>query len=363
MKGLKWSILTSVLVTGVLFIAACGGGAAPPTPHATSTPHPTDTPLTVQPPTPVATETRVPASPTPVPSTSTPAPPTPTPLPPTETPAATPTLTPVPTLEVDLYLGMVLIPAGEFTMGSSEEEIDYALQLCDEYGDCERDLFQDEYPQHSVYLDAFYIDMYEVTNAQYRECVEAGVCEPPVTTSSSSRDSYYGNSRYDDYPVIWVSWYDAHSYCEWADRRLPTEAEWEKAARGTDGRIYPWGDQWDGSRLNYCDASCSSDWRDEAFDDGYADTAPVGTYSPRGDSPYGVTNMAGNVFEWTSSAHRDYPYDADDGREDPEGGVARVLRGGSWGLSPRFGRSAQRLRFTPDWRLQDWGFRCARSSS
>ena len=237
---------------------------------------------------------------------------------------------------------MALIPAGEFTMGS--------------------DTGSDEQPIHLVYLNAFYIDKYDATNAQYRQCVLAGVCQPPEFTSSSTRDFYYGESQYGNYPVISVSWHDARTYCEWAGKRLPTEAEWEKAARGTDGRIYSWGDDWDSRRLNYCDANCSRDWRDEAFDDGYADTAPVGQYSPQGDSPYGVADMLGNVFEWTSSLYWGYPYDPNDGREDLEADGDRAARGGSWAHSQELARCAYRGFGPPEEITDPTGFRCARSS-
>lgn len=261
----------------------------------------------------------------------------------TARPAVTPPpATPTPRPEADPYAGMALIPAGEFTMGS--------------------DTISEAQPIHLVYLNAFYIDKYEVTNAQYGQCVVAGVCQPPEPVSSSTRDSYYGESQYGNYPVIAVSWHDARTYCQWAGKRLPTEAEWEKAARGTDGRIYSWGDDWDGRRLNYCDANCSRDWRDEAFDDGYADTAPVGQYSPQGDSPYGVADMLGNVFEWTSSLYWGYPYDPNDGREDLEADGDRAARGGSWAHSQELARCAYRG-FGPPEEITDCnGFRCARSS-
>jgi len=230
-----------------------------------------------------------------------------TPRPPANTPAATailsPTPIPAPVLG-DTWLrpadGMVMVyvPAGEFQMGSTEAEVDAALELCNQYyRGCERRWFEDERPIHPVALDGFWIDQTEVTNAQYARCVAAGACDPPAESGSSSRDSYYGNSAYEDYPVIWVSWDDAVDYCAWAGGRLPTEAEWEYAARGPEGRTFPWGDGFDGTRLNYCDANCELDWSDGAVDDGYADTAPVGSY-PAGASWVGALDLAGNVWEW-----------------------------------------------------------------
>jgi len=190
---------------------------------------------------------------------------------------------------------LLYVPAGEFTMGSTAED---AFAECQQFrSDCQLDRFKDEEPIHVVNLDAFWIDQTEVTNKMYALCVDAGICKEPTNISSYTHSSYYGNSEYDDYPVIHVDWNMAKAYCEWAGRRLPTEAEWEKAARGPDVNIYPWGNTFDETLANFCDTNCSFDWANKSFNDIYADVSPVGNY-PSGKSIYGVLDMAGNVWEW-----------------------------------------------------------------
>ncbi|NIS81227.1 MAG: SUMF1/EgtB/PvdO family nonheme iron enzyme [Anaerolineales bacterium] len=262
--------------------------------------------------------------------------------------------------------GMVLlyVAEGEFVMGSDDEGVEYALQLCSKYyPDCEREEFEPEQPQHVVYLDAFWIDRTEVTNEMYARCVDAGSCTPPSDYSSNTRSSYYDNPAYADYPVIYVSWYQASEYCEWAGRRLPTEAEWEKAARGDDGRIFPWGDgSYSGNHLNYCDRNCEFEWKDTTQNDGYADTAPVGTF-PRGASPYGVLDMAGNVWEWAADWFYWYYYDMSPS-QNPMGtsfGDYRVLRGGSWIFASFGARTTYRSNSDPSASGDLTGFRCAYS--
>ncbi len=229
-----------------------------------------------------------------------------------------------------LAAGPVLVPAGEFRMGTAGGS-------------------GDETPQHTVYLDAFQIDRTEVTNALYAQCVAAGVCTAPSSVNSNKRSSYYGNSQFANYPVINVSWEDARKYCAWSGGRLPTEAEWEKAARGTDGRAYPWGNESpDAQRCN--------------FDRNIGDTTPVGGY-PAGASPYGALDMAGNVWEWTADWYAEEYY-ATSPAANPQGpatGDARVLRGGSWYNDERSVRAANRYGdFPGDW--DDFiGFRCVRS--
>ena len=275
---------------------------------------------------------------------------------------------------------MVVVPAGQFEMGSN---VDIALEECREtsiiaaiaaqsqssgdptaeWGDCRRSLFADEEPVHSVTLDAYYIDRFEVTNSSYAECVAAGACDAPIQNTSFDGAIYFGHEQYDEYPVIWVSWQRAFDYCQWRGARLPTEAEWEKAARGEDGRKYPWGDgEVAGHLLNYADQNSEVEWADTAQDDGYWLTAPVGSF-PEGASPYGALDMAGNVWEWVADWH-DESYYANSPPENPPGpstGELRVARGGSWIDNDRLLRAAGRFRGNPTGGGFNVGFRCARS--
>jgi formylglycine-generating enzyme required for sulfatase activity/predicted Ser/Thr protein kinase len=254
---------------------------------------------------------------------------------------------------------MVYVPAGTFWMGSSE----------DEPGNV------DARPQHEVYLDAFWIDRTEVTNAQFTAFLNAqgNQTESGMTWLNVRAEhylieevdgQYQPKSGYEQHPAIEVTWYGANAYCVWAGKRLPTEAEWEKAARGTDERIYPWGDEFDGTRVNFCDANCDPDGENADWDDGYADTAPVGSY-PAGASPYGALDMAGNVWEWVADWYgEDYYAGSPDGNPaGPETGEYRVSRGGSWSYSPIGVRAADRTRDPPGGSYGDNGFRCALSTS
>jgi serine/threonine protein kinase/formylglycine-generating enzyme required for sulfatase activity len=192
---------------------------------------------------------------------------------------------------------LVYVPEGNFIMGTNNGDLD-------------------EKPAHTVYLDAFWIDQTEVTNKMYAKCVNAGTCAEPTFASSNTHSNYYGNPAFDEFPVIRVNWEMAKTYCEWAGRRLPTEAEWEKAARGTDQRMYPWGNEKPNSGLlNYSNL--------------VGDMTMVKSY-PNGVSPYGAYDMAGNVWEWVSSLYQPYPYSAAHGRENMNDSGSRVLRGGSW---------------------------------
>lgn len=197
---------------------------------------------------------------------------------------------------------MVHIPTGEFPMGGEKKPVS---------------------------VEAFYIDRYPVTNAEYKRFVDATGHSPP----QHWRRGTYSEGKA-DHPVVYVRWSDAAAYAEWAGKRLPTEAEWEKAARGIDGREYPWGNEFDKDR---CNTNESGIW----------DTTPVGKYSPGGDSPYGVGDVAGNVWEWTA---------------DGTGLAAMPLRGGSWLDGRHEARCSSRRRHTPQRRNEFIGFRCASST-
>ncbi len=241
---------------------------------------------------------------------------------------------------------MISIPAGRFNMGTAQDD---------------PDAYRQELPRHQVVLDAFWIDRTEVSNAQYARCVEANSCTPPRFDWSRTRDTYYGDSAYDDYPVVFVNWQQADDYCQWAGARLPTEAEWEYAARGPKALIYPWGDEFDGARLNYCDTNCGERNADEAFDDSHEDTAPVGSY-PAGASWCGALDMSGNVWEWTADWFDWYGQGPDDNPTGPPSGEHRVWRGGSWGNVPKETRSAVRNWITAPSTSDITGFRCAAST-
>ena len=236
---------------------------------------------------------------------------------------------------------MILIPAGEFTMGSDGKAIDEDKA---------------EAPVHKVTLPAYQIDKCEVTTAQYCRFLNAA-----KTTADAAGHNYLGMPQHltieqangewrpkkgcEKFPMADVTWYGATAYAQWAGKRLPTEAEWEKAARGTDGRKFPWGNTLEYSRLRF----------------GQDKIGPVGGF-PSGASPYGCLDMSGNVWEWTSSLFKPYPYVATDGREAADSAERRVARGGSWEGEPHIAHSAYRFRPFPEFAHTYLGFRCAKSA-
>jgi formylglycine-generating enzyme required for sulfatase activity len=302
---------------------------------------------------------------------------------PTATPAAPPAGAPVPIdTRVRSTDGMVMVhvPAGEFQMGNTGIQWIWGGSLRD--GDLGVQVFTDEQPGHTVYLDAFWIDQTEVTVAMFRTFVEATGYEttaeregwghpwtqgpmeeewPQVPGTDWQHPRGPESSAEDDHPVVQVSWEDAAAYCEWAGGQLPTEAQWEKAARGTDGRMWPWGNTYDGALGSFCDAQCPIErWKQDYFDDGYAFTAPVGTF-PSGASPYGALDMAGNVWEWVADWYEeDYYVDsASQNPLGPDSGTDRAMRGGAWYDNEPWVRCTVRHQNPPWSRCDDVGFRCA----
>jgi formylglycine-generating enzyme required for sulfatase activity len=262
----------------------------------------------------------------------------------------------------DLLPIFIRIPASPFPMGTPERELS---ALAKAYGGT-RESYREESSQHTLALPAFALAQTPTTNALYGAYVATSGGRAPITWRGPQPPDALR-----DHPVVDVSWEEASAFCAWlndqivdigywildySDRqskiqnpkskiRLPTEAEWEQAARGTDGRAFPWGDEWDGQRANTREA-------------GLGGTTPVGSY-PGGASPYGCLDMAGNVWEWTSSLDALYPYTAADGREDPRAPGRRILRGGCYANPHGFARCACRFRLLPTVRNPFLGFRLA----
>lgn len=289
----------------------------------------------------------------------------------------------------DMPADMVLVPAGPFLMGSNQID---KKQRSSEFG-FGKPMFLDEHPQHTVDVPAFYIDRNEVTFAEYRNFiittnyqvpgsfVDSGYLLSPrvmgyasddklrelaVDTFNIDRDTRAmtreqllsaietQRRQMDRLPITRVSWYDADAYCRWAGKRLPRESEWEKAARGTDGRIYPWGNDWSPAKAN----------TGSTVSDAEPGIRPVGSF-PAGASPYGVNDMAGNVMEWVYDWYQPYP--GSDYQSKDFGKQYRVVRGGSWGgighyAISHFYRTSYRFFLRPDAAYGDLGFRCARDA-
>jgi len=219
---------------------------------------------------------------------------------------------------------MVEIPAGEFIMGNDE-------------GD------DDEKPAHQIALEAFEIDLFEVTNADFARFVEATGYQTEAEKAGEAGWRAYAEGK-DNHPVVKVTWNDANAYCQWLGKRLPTEAEWEKAARGTDGRTYPWGNEWDPNKANVKES-------------GFRGTVAVGSFG-EGASPYGVFDMAGNVWEWTADWYQAYP--GSTYQSEYFGEKFRVTRGGGWFQEADKVTTFNRSATDPKAANDDLGFRCAR---
>jgi len=236
---------------------------------------------------------------------------------------------------------MALIPGGSFTSGAP---VDLGDQLCRKFhnGSCSRSWFADEQPVHTLTLDPFFIDKYEVTQRDFERVMKR------------NPSKFKGKIL----PVDNVTWQEAKTYCQKLGKRLPTEAEWEKASQGGVSTVYPWGDEFESGKANFCDQRCSKRWRENQFQDGYEYTAPVGNYPPNG---YGLYDMAGNVYEWVEDWYaKDYyrvrPHKNPKG---PASGSKKVMRGGSW-INYSVGvRPADRTDTDPDDRFAFSGFRCA----
>jgi len=221
---------------------------------------------------------------------------------------------------------MVLVPAGEFIMGTT---------------------FEDESPRHAVFVEAFEIDKFEVTNEEFERFIAETGYQTEAEKGGEEDNWRAYAERKPRHPVVKVTWNDALAYCQWAGKRLSTEGEWEKAARGTEGLLYPWGDEWDPARAN-------------TRESGYRGTTVVGSFR-EGASPYGVMDMAGNVAEWTSDWYKAYP--GSDFSSPYFGEKYRVIRGGGWFSDQELVRTTERSASSEELRNDDVGFRCARSVS
>ncbi len=257
----------------------------------------------------------------------------------TPTPAPTPSPTPVPLVN-DTGSLMIYLPGGPFIMGDDEGE-------------------SDERPAHRVNLDPFYMDETEVSNREYALCVADGACPRPSSLGATYHPVYFGDPAFAEYPVIFVSWYNAQRFCDWRGSRLPTEAEWEYAASYDPINLlklkYPWGDIFDGTWLNFNDGPTP-------FNDGHRDTAPITAY-PEGRSPMGLYNMSGNVMEWVADWYdpRYYRTATEVNPLGPETGEYKAIRGGSWLSSENGVRSTVRTNYDPTVSRATLGFRCAKT--
>ena len=236
--------------------------------------------------------------------------------------------------------GMIFIPGGEFIRGTASKK---AQDVCLKNNDhCKEKWFKDEEPRHPVKLNNYYIDIYEVTQKGYQF----------VMTKNPSE--FKGSNL----PVERVTWYEAVEYCEKVGKRLPTEAEWEWAAKGGKQSTFAWGNEVESNRANFCDRSCDKRWKEKQFEDGYSHTAPVGSF-PAND--FGLYDMAGNVYEWVMDWYDEDYYEKKphDNPKGPEKGNRKVIRGGSW-INYSVGvRPSDRTDAKPTKKINFVGFRCA----
>ncbi|MDA0692540.1 MAG: SUMF1/EgtB/PvdO family nonheme iron enzyme [Nitrospinae bacterium] len=236
--------------------------------------------------------------------------------------------------------GMVGIPSGELFRGSDSNQ---GYQIClMNNRDCKKSWFQDEEPANTVRLNGFYIDSHEVTQKEFQRVM-------------GDNPSVYKGSNF---PVERVTWSEATEFCERVGKRLPTEAEWEWAARGGQRSVFPWGDKAESRKANFCDKQCDKRWKESQFDDDYRYTAPVGSFPANG---YGAFDMAGNVYEWVTDWYAEDYYEKSprDNPKGPETGKRKVIRGGSWINYSTGVRPAERTEAKPAARLNFVGFRCA----
>lgn len=243
---------------------------------------------------------------------------------------------------------MVRVPAGDFKMGISEAQIQALVAK-----GAAANAFEMEKPEHTVNVGEFWIDRDLVTNAEYKKFLDSDPDRPVPDIDLTQLKGWAWDAATrtfpagrENFPVVLVDYADAAAYCQWAGNRLPTEAEWEKAARGADGRMYPWGSEWANDKTAFGEK-------------GATDASPVGSF-PSGASPYGANDMVGNVWQWTGSILKGYPYVADDGRQDPSATAPqRVVRGGMFGFGPNVSRASTRNQLDPTNKAISVGIRCA----